>query len=194
MLAGESLCLINRVFAPSNATAGNTLLSDLTATFNYAGALVSDQDALAADFTTVLDAGQSALQLVKRVRNITTTSDAFDAAPGISNAAEPGDRLRYEITFTNTGIGNITDINIYDAVPAFTELAEELNTSCAYIDPLTTPVLSAIPPTLTGSLVVPSSVAPDNNEPGYRGTIQWQLLGTMAPGQTGLVVFTVDVQ
>lgn len=194
LTAGDSICLINRVFAPSTASAGDTMLSDLQATYNYAGSLVSDQSVFANDFTTVLETGESALVLTKRVRNITPTSDAFDSESVIQNAANPGDRLRYEISFANTGVGNITDINIYDAVPAFTELAEELDVSCQYIDPLTSNALAEIPPSLTCSLITPSSVSPDDNEPGYSGTLHWQLLGTMRPGQAGLIVFTVDVK
>ena len=116
------------------------------------------------------------------------------AYQGDSNRAEPGDRLRYEVSFTNTGVGTISDINIYDAVPAFTELAEELDTACACTDPLNGNPLAEIPPTLSCSLIAPSSSGPDDNEPGYRGTLHWQLNGTLAPGQTGLVVFTVDVK
>ena len=95
--------------------------------------------------TTVLDDGESALQLTKRVRNITDTSSEFDAAAGIANAANPGDRLRYEISFTNNGVGNISDIDIYDFIPAFTELAEVLDVSCNYTGPVSSPLTAIVP-------------------------------------------------
>lgn len=193
LVAGESFCLINRVFAPSNASAGDTMLSGLTATFNYEGALVSDQSVEADDVTTVLDSGESALRLSKRVRNITDTSSEFDVVAGISNAAKPGDRLRYEISFANTGVGNISDIDIYDAIPAFTELAQVLATDCTYSGPAEAPLSAIVPPTIMSSctLVTPAGGA---NAVGYSGTLHWQLTGTLQPGESGLIVFTVDVE
>ena len=193
LVAGESVCLINRVFAPTAAIAGNTLLSDLTATFNYDGALVTDQDAEARDLTTVLDNAESALQLTKRVRNITDTSSEFDSESGITNAANPGDRLRYEISFANTGVGNISDIDIYDFIPAFTELAEVLDVSCNYTGPVSSPLTAIVPPTIMTSCTVISPAGADNAV-GYTGAIHWQLTGVLRPGESGLVVFTVDVE
>jgi uncharacterized repeat protein (TIGR01451 family) len=193
LVAGESICLLNRVFAPTSASSGNTLLSDLTATFNYAGALVSDQDIVANDQTTVLDVGESALQLTKRVRNITDTSSQFDVIAGISNAANPGDRLRYEISFANTGVGNISDIEIYDQIPAFTELAELLDSSCNYTGPTAAPLSAIIPPTIMTSCSI-EIPAGGSNAVGYSGSLHWQLTGTLQPGESGLIVFTVDVK
>ena len=192
LVAGESICLINRVFAPTAATVGNTLLTDITATFNYDGALVSDQDVDAQDLTTVLDEAESALQLTKRVRNITDTSDVFDVVAGISNQANPGDRLRYEISFTNNGVGNISDIDIYDVTPAFTELAEVLDLSCNYTGPVSSPLTAIVPPTIMTSCTV-ITPAGGANAPGYTGSIHWQLTGVLQPGESGLIVFTVDV-
>lgn len=195
LTAGESACLLNRVFAPSIATAGNTMLSELSATFNYQGSLVSDQLVIANDRTLVLSSEQSSLRLTKRVQNISQNSTEFDASASISNAAKPGDRLRYEISFANTGDANITDINIYDAIPAFTELAEELDLNCAYTGPAWAPETSFIPSSITScTLITPSSAGPDDNEPGYRSTLHWQLIGTLRPGQEGTLMFTVDVK
>lgn len=193
MVAGESICLLNRVFAPTQATAGNTLLTELTATFDYDGALISDQDVEAQDITTVLDQGESALQLRKRVRNITDTSSEFDVVAGISNAAKPGDRLRYEISFSNTGVGNISDIDIYDAIPAFTGLAEILATDCTYTGPAAAPLTAIVPPAIMTSC---SLQAPEvgENLVGYKGSLHWQLTGVLLPGESGLIVFTVDVE
>lgn len=193
MLANQSLCVIHRVFAPTTSTAGNVLSSEVWATYNYAGSLVSDQETSANDFTTVRESGEGTLQLTKRVRNITLGSPAYDAEAGISNQARPGDRLRYEVAFANTGVGNISDINIYDTVPAFTSLAESLDINCEFIDSLTSLPLAEVPPTLTCTLISPSSVGPNNNQPGYRGALHWQLIGTLAPGQVGRVVFSVDL-
>ena len=191
MVAGESICLLNRVFAPTIAVPGNTLLSDLTATFNYDGSLVSDQNVEANDLTTVLDSADSALQLTKRVRNITEASTEFDSIAAISNTAKPGDRLRYEISFSNTGVGNISDIDIYDSIPAFTGLAEVLDLNCAYSGPLSGDISAVIPSTLSCDLIKP---AIGENLVGYGGSLHWQLDGILPPGETGLIIFTVDVQ
>lgn len=193
MVAGESICLLNRVFAPTQATAGNTLLTELTATFDYDGALISDQDVEAQDITTVLDQGESALQLSKRVRNITDTSSEFDVVPGISNAAKPGDRLRYEISFSNTGVGNISDIDIYDAIPAFTGLAEALASDCTYTGPAAAPLTAIVPPAIMTSCSLQSPGVGENLV-GYKGSLHWQLTGVLLPGESGLIVFTVDVE
>ena len=169
------------------------MLSELTATFNYEGALVSDQVVTANDLTRVLDDGQSALRLTKRVQNITQASTEFNANAAISNAAKPGDRLRYEISFANTGVANITDVNIYDAIPAFTELAEVLSTSCDYTGPAWAPLTAVVPPTIMTSCVLVTP-AGGNNAIGYRSALHWQLTGTLRPGESGLIVFTVDVK
>lgn len=192
MVAGESICLLNRVFAPTQAIAGNTLSTELTATFDYDGALIGDQDVEAQDLTTVLDDGESALQLTKRVRNITDTSSEFDVVAGISNAAKPGDRLRYEISFANTGVGDISDVDIYDSIPAYTELAEVLALDCTYTGPAGAPLTAIVPPAVMDScsLITPSGGA---NAIGYGGTLHWQLSGVLQPGEEGLIVFTVDV-
>ena len=62
-----------------------------------------------------------------------------------SNAAKPGDELRYHITYRNTGNAGITDVVIKDVVPVFTTYVA----GSANCD--NTPAGMGCTPTVTGS-------------------------------------------
>lgn len=104
LLAGESACMLLRHSAPPGAPAGAAEQAQLTARFDFIGAVpvLVSADTLA-DLTTV--SVQNGLVLVK----------AVDRA-----SAQPGDTLTYTLTYTNPGAQTLSGITIADATPAWT--------------------------------------------------------------------------
>ena len=72
-------------------------------------------------------------------------------------------------------------------------MAEVLDVSCNYTGPVSSPLTAIVPPTIMTSCTLVSPSGADNVV-GYTGAIHWQLTGTLSPGESGLIVFTVDVQ
>lgn len=172
--ANEKICIINKVFAPSNAPVNAQFINEITADFIYTG---ETPDGLTAqqtvtDVTTLAVAG---LVLDKKVQNITTSG-----ALGTSNTALPGHQLRYTVNFANNSAGSISDLVIRDTVPAYTSLQA----------PATCP--GALPNNLTTCAVVTPITA--NNVIGYQGAIEWSFTGNLAAGQQGTVTFDVTVE
>ncbi|MEE9350886.1 MAG: hypothetical protein V3U78_01395, partial [Thiotrichaceae bacterium] len=123
-IAGQDICLINKVYAPTGVSAGETFSNIISADFNFnnnalAGTTtlkVTDLSKAAANDPVL---GSSKLELRKTVQNITQSS----AETETQNQAKPGDTLKYRIYYSNTGTGSITDLEIKDVVPAFTTLS-----------------------------------------------------------------------
>jgi uncharacterized repeat protein (TIGR01451 family) len=86
-------------------------------------------------------------------------------------AAFPGELIVYTITYTNHGIDPVQTLTIADRVPAFTTFISQAN--------------GALPAAL-------SSVASSIGVPAA-GDVRWTFEGTLAPGQSGTVSFTVQV-
>ena len=122
-VAGQDVCLINKVHAPTGVSAGETFANVISADFNFnnnalAGTTtlkVTDLSKAAANDPVL---GSSKLELRKTVQNITQSS----AETETQNQAKPGDILQYRIYYSNVGTGVITDLKINDVVPAFTVL------------------------------------------------------------------------
>ena len=119
--AGSELCIIDKVYAPSNVPPQDSYRVDTTATFNYtntslAQAVLKVTDVTTAGQTASTTVGESRLVLRKTVENLTQLTAEAES----SNQAKPGDRLKYRIYYRNTGTGPITDLKVNDSVPAFT--------------------------------------------------------------------------
>lgn len=172
--AGQRICIINKVFAPTNAPFSAQYVATLTADFTYTGETpdgFTSQHVLN-DLTTLAAVG---LVLNKTVENL-------DAGTGAqtSNTATPNQRLRYTVTYTNNSTESINDLVIRDTVPAYTALD--------------TPALcpAPLPNNLTACTVtVP---IPSNNLTGYQGPIEWTFTGSLAAGQQGSLSFDVRVE
>ena len=82
--------------------------------------------------------------------------------------------LEYTVAYTNGGSGALNSIVITDATPAFTTF---LSATCTAPLPAS---LTACSPTTQPSV-------------GGSGAIAWTLTGSLAPGASGTVVFTVRV-
>jgi uncharacterized repeat protein (TIGR01451 family) len=93
---------------------------------------------------------------------------------GTSNTARPGDVLEYTVTYTNSGAGSLSAIVVTDATPAFTTFQ-----SAACGAPLPGNITSC---NVTSQPAVNAS-----------GSVVWTLGGTLLPGGSGTVLYTVRV-
>ena len=89
------------------------------------------------------------------------------------NSALPGSILTYTVTYLNNGADPISTIKVSDTVPAYTTF-----NSATFATPL--------PDNLTGCTITAPAV-------GATGQIKWEFTGTLLPGQTGTVSFTVKI-
>lgn len=177
--AGDSVCLLVKVFAPADVPLDALHSRPLLATQAFTGtglqAVVQVRD------TTRLSAGK--LLLEKQVRNIGPdgvqgTADDVDSSDGTANQAAPGDVLRYRLVFSNQGVRALTEVKVNDSTPAFSAL----NAAAA--------CPAALPDDLSGC----SLSAPDgSNGSGYEGALQWLFSGQLLPGNQGVVSYDVRV-
>jgi uncharacterized repeat protein (TIGR01451 family) len=86
--------------------------------------------------------------------------------------ALPGETLIYTITYSNNSSEPLNNIVVFDSTPAFTTF------------------LSAAAGALPANL---SSVTISSPGAGNSGPIRWNFIGTLAPGQTSTVTFSVLV-
>jgi uncharacterized repeat protein (TIGR01451 family) len=88
------------------------------------------------------------------------------------DSALPGETLTYTVTYANLGAETLRDVVVHDATPVFTTFASAGN--------------GALPSNLTGVSITQPSV-------GGTGAIRWTFTGTLAPGSSGTVTYTVTV-
>jgi uncharacterized repeat protein (TIGR01451 family) len=86
--------------------------------------------------------------------------------------ALPGETITYTVTYANQSNMALSNIVIFDSTPAFTRFLS------AAAGPL--------PPNLSAVTITSPTI-------GGSGPIQWTFNGTLAPGQTGSVTFSVTV-
>lgn len=174
---GGRLCLIDKVYAPSNVPGQDRYNVKTTATFTYLGstltpAILEVIDATTAGQTNIPttqtnpQVGESSLELIKTVENLTQGTAEADTL----NQANPNDILRYRIYYRNTGTGPITDLKVNDTVPAYTGFAN----GSATCD--TTPMgMTCTPPT------------------AVTDALSWEFAGSLTGGSKGHVRYDVRV-
>lgn len=123
MSENSSICLINKVYAPSDVQNGESYSNTIQAVFNFNNNSIAGTSlSTVSDFSNVsfseTGAGNSKLELRKTVQNISQNT----AETETMNLAKPGETLKYCIYYQNTGIANITDLVINDVVPEYTVL------------------------------------------------------------------------
>ena len=176
LTAGAPLCFeaALRIPAPEPGVGAATL--SLTATLTPASARMGQQPvATVFDSFTISAPGTGQLVLTKQVQNLTQGD-----APSTANKAEPGDRLRYTLFFSNIGASPISSLVLRDQTPPFTRLAR----SVVCPDTLPEGVVGCESTTVGGS----------GNQPGYQGEIIWSLGGVLRPGAHGQVSYEVMVE
>ena len=107
--ANTKICLINKVYAPTNASGGETYTNVITAVFDFNGnSLAGNTTLKVTDHTKAAandDQGVSRLELRKTVENITQSIPET----ATQNQAKPGDVLKYRIYYSNSGTSFISD-------------------------------------------------------------------------------------
>jgi uncharacterized repeat protein (TIGR01451 family) len=179
---GQSVCFVVREFVPANAQNGNSYSMQVKAQLNFSNASPSlSASYTVTDITTV---SGNVVTLKKQVRNITT--GGANAVWKTENAAQSGDVLEYQITFTNTSSAAVTDLVIQDGSPAWTTWTQAssgtvpANMTCTMNTPAN-PVpqaARACSPTVTGS---------------GTGNLTWKFSGSLQPQVSGSVLFRVTV-
>jgi uncharacterized repeat protein (TIGR01451 family) len=180
VVAGQNVCLVMQEFIPANAANGSTNRSTVQASFDFtnAGPVLSASYTLV-DITTV---SNSALELKKEVRNVTQ-----GASFGVNNQAKSGETLEYRVTYTNNGMTPITGMTVNDATPQYTSfVAAQAGTTPASL----TACSKNTPANATPAPAVACAVA---QTAGGTGGLRWAFTGSLAPGGTGTVLFSVKV-
>ncbi|MGZ5571583.1 MAG: beta strand repeat-containing protein, partial [Usitatibacter sp.] len=163
VVAGDVVCIIVRDNIPAAAPFNAQNVITVTATFN------GSQTYTRTDTTTVGAAAGAGLTIAKAVRNVTQGTPS-----ATSNTGRPNDVLEYALTYTNTGSGPVSAIVITDATPTFTTF---LAASCN----------APLPGNITSCTVT--------SQPAVNGTgsVVWTLAGSLLPGGTGTVIYTVRI-
>ena len=180
VVAGQNVCIVMQEFIPANAANGNNNQSTVQASFSFTNA----GPALSASYT-VLDTttvSNSALELKKEVRNV-TQGGSF----GVNNQAKSGETLEYRVSYTNNGTTPISDMKINDTTPQYTSfVAAQAGTTPASL----TACRKNTPANATPAPSVACAVA---QTAGGTGTLSWEFSGSLAPGGSGSVLFSVKV-
>ncbi len=91
-----------------------------------------------------------------------------------ATAGIPGDTLTYTITYTNPTIDVLNNIVIHNATPSYTTF---VSASCG-----------SLGAGLTGCSVTTAPAV------GGQGTVEWTLTGSLSPGASGAVMFSVQIE
>lgn len=169
VVAGQGICLVTRTSSSSGAGQGARYSYDITALTNFEATTLSHTAVNTDSFN--VGAGLGQLTLSKSVRNVT-----LGTPEGAQNSGSPGDVLEYRIYLSNPSASAAHSVIIYDRTPAYTVLAE----------PVQTPVL--LSPEMSCDLVVPTS-----NIAGYDGPVRWNCTGRYLPASNGSVAFRVRI-
>ncbi|MEG2433197.1 MAG: hypothetical protein RSB25_16270, partial [Acinetobacter sp.] len=127
----ESISILVKVEAPSNATAGQADLSIVTITPKVLNSIAAPAAVTVTDKTTV-NIGQVRLEKLQALD--ADCNGAEEGGFGTSTLqAKPGACIIYQIKAVNDGNQAVTDVEITDAVPSYTTLG---STPVAALDPV----------------------------------------------------------
>ncbi|MGJ7580565.1 autotransporter-associated beta strand repeat-containing protein [Variovorax sp. RHLX14] len=180
VVQGQTVCFFVQAFVPAGAVNGSSNSVPVIATLNFTNAA----PLLTATYTVtdVTMSGTSALSLQKEVRNITT-----GGAWGTSNQAKSGDTLEYRITYANPSAVPLTTVVIIDGTNHYTTF---VSASASTISPALGSCTLNTPNNPAPAAGVPCM--PSHADSG-KGTVRWEFSGTLAPGATGTVNYSVLV-
>lgn len=181
VVAGQQICLLLKQNSPAGGSYGISNQVVIPATFTAlngvtvvptAGMIINNTD-----ITTIGTQIAGGLELTKE-QVLDANCDAaetsgFTISP-ITTGAVPGACVKYRLTYKNNGNDALYSIDIYDTTPAFTTFVS---------------ATADTPPANLGATVTITAPAP-----GGTGAIHWIFTGTLAPGSTGTVYFTVRVK
>ena len=162
LAAGESMTVIYRVQSPSAATTGVSEVATLSlgSTLNGgSGSDVNTENNTLEDTITIVTGDVT----LEKTQYVDATCDDNAGAGGTFTKArldvEPGQCIRYKIVAQNTGAFTATDVEIFDAAPAYTSITQCSGDCDASMEPSGTPTISADSITGQYSQVLPGSSA-----------------------------------
>jgi hypothetical protein len=186
VIAGQQVCLLNRVMTPAGAANGAQDTTTVSANESWTITSPAGGQSHTLKNTDITTVGSSGLTLHKEVRRIlsgvcppdaTTTTTAFAS----SGTASPGDWLEYRLRYGNNTAAPLTAIVIRDSVPAYTRFG---NAQC-----LSTPTVG-----LSGCVVT----QPDAGVTS--GSVAWTLTDAttgvigLQPTAFGTVSFCIQIE
>lgn len=179
---GQVVCFLVRQSVPAAAQQGDSYSVQVKAQLTFTNALPS----LSASYTLtdVTVVSHNAVQLKKQVRNLST--GGANAPWKTENAAQSGDVLEYQISFTNQSGSPITDLVIQDGSPAWTTWTQATS--------------GTVPSGMACTVNTPANPAPQAARacsPAVTGSgtgnLTWKFSGPLQPQASGTVVFRVNV-
>jgi uncharacterized repeat protein (TIGR01451 family) len=180
VIAGQKVCIVMQEFIPATAVNGNRDDATVQASFVFTNASPGLSASYTVhDITTVSD---TALELKKEVRNV-TQGGGF----GINNQAKSGETLEYRITYTNNGATPLGTLSINDTTPSYTSFVSAQAGS-------TPTTLTACQKTTPANPLPALGIACATAQAaGGTGALAWRFTGSLSPGASGTVLFSVKV-
>lgn len=171
--ATDSARIFVRVFAPLGAPNGAINITTITATPSGLISGVAAPSAVSNDDTTTVVLGD--ILLVKE-QALDANGDGLADGPFTTTPLEanPGESILYQITATNTGSADATDVLIFDTTPSATVYEDNGNLASAAI---------------SGDGTVNTFTGPSS---GASGSFEFDI-GTLAPGDSAVVNFGVTI-
>ncbi len=172
MTAGQSLCLIAKVLAPSNVSSGASHILEITSSFTFGdGSRISTPVTQTRTDLTRTSAGSPTGGSVDGAGKLKLSKAVWNVSRNIQgDVALPGETLRYLISYENIGNGSLDELAVQDRVPEFTSLTG-------------LPQCGTTPPELT--LCSPTVGGLD---------LEWVFTGKLLPGSRGQVFYEVLVE
>jgi uncharacterized repeat protein (TIGR01451 family) len=151
----------------------------LVKVFVPVGALYNAQDKLTLSASFTYTNASPSLASAQARTDFTTVGAATDAGLKLTKSvdkstARSGDMITYTIAYANTGSGALSSLRIHETTPAYTTFN---NAACGVLP--------------TGLTVCTVSTKP---AAGSTGAIAWDFSGTLAPGASGSVSFSVILE
>lgn len=160
------ICLVQRVFAPTNIFAGAQHIGTLQASYAVSALNLTDQKTQQRQDVTLI--GSAGLTLTKKVRAVTSCSSTPSDSSGflVNNEATKQQNLEYEITYKNNSVKNLQNVKVKDSLPTGTNFG---SLSCGL-----TPSGNTCNATRSGEV------------------LEWTLTGLLKPSTTGTLRFCVS--
>lgn len=160
------ICLVQRVFAPTNIFAGAQHIGTLQASYAVSALNLTDQKTQQRQDVTLI--GSAGLTLTKKVRAVTSCSSTPSDSSGflVNNEATKQQNLEYEITYKNNSVKNLQNVKVKDSLPTGTNFG---SLSCGL-----TPSGNTCNETRSGEV------------------LEWTLTGLLKPSATGTLRFCVS--
>ena len=160
------ICLVQRVFAPTNIFAGAQHIGTLQASYAVSALNLTDQKTQQRQDVTLI--GSAGLTLTKKVRAVTSCSSTPSDSLGflVNNEATKQQNLEYEITYKNNSVKNLQNVKVKDSLPTGTNFG---SLSCGL-----TPSGNTCNATRSGEV------------------LEWTLTGLLKPSATGTLRFCVS--